>query len=42
MSLDLEGVPVGKEAETEKGIEVYYIRSLKVSFLVSAGHVSYR
>jgi len=31
LSLDLEGVPVGKEEETEKGVEVYYIRSLKVS-----------
>jgi len=31
LSLDLEGVPVGKEEETEKGLEIYYIRSLKVS-----------
>lgn len=30
LSLDLEGVPVGKEEETEKGLEIYYIRSLKV------------
>lgn len=31
LSIELKGVPVGKEEETEKGIEVYYIRSLKVS-----------
>lgn len=31
LSLELEGVPVGKEEETEKGLEIYYIRSLKVS-----------
>ena len=30
LHIDLEGVPVGKEDETEQGIEVYYIRSLKV------------
>ncbi|KAK9896653.1 activator of Hsp90 ATPase [Cystobasidium minutum MCA 4210] len=29
LSLELEGVPVGKEEETEKGLEIYYIRSLK-------------
>lgn len=29
LHIDLEGVPVGKEDETEQGIEVYYIRSLK-------------
>lgn len=31
LSLELEGVPVGKEDETEKGLDIYYIRSLKVS-----------
>ncbi|KAL7005780.1 Co-chaperone [Cystobasidiomycetes sp. EMM_F5] len=29
LSLELEGVPVGKEDETEKGLDIYYIRSLK-------------
>jgi len=29
LSIELTGVPVGQEDETEKGIEVYYIRSLK-------------
>ena len=33
LHIDLEGVPVGKEDETEQGIEVYYIRSLKVRHL---------
>ena len=28
--VELEGVPVGKEDETEKGLDIYYIRSLKV------------
>lgn len=28
--MELEGVPVGKEDETEKGLDIYYIRSLKV------------
>lgn len=32
LSLSLEGVPVGKEEETEKGLDIYYIRSLKVCF----------
>lgn len=36
LSIDLTGVPVGKEDETQQGIEVYYIRSLKVSRLSSA------
>ena len=32
--LDLDGVPAGKEDETEKGLEIYYIRSLKVNYNV--------
>lgn len=36
LSIELSGVPVGKEDETQQGIEVYYIRSLKVSLSLTA------
>lgn len=42
LSLELEGVPVGKEDETEKGLEVYYIRSLKVGHRPSMHDTSRR
>jgi hypothetical protein len=29
--VELDGVPTGKEDETERNLDVYYIRSLKVS-----------